>query len=224
MNFLKKFYPNNQGASPHMMFNFHQKCKDLQCKYGSLGNVPSDQANAVFIQQVMKILLSIGTLLPSIPKCFLSNEGDIARSNWGLWWSDCSVEKVKHCQGNGYDFGVFYAQDGHPAGMMYTMPYPWQVLCHSDLNSMDWQLKRKNTYGWVFCGPAGTNNNKKIVHFVHLFMIAELMWFAEFLLTSMSEISGRSMKDIKVVAMDGKIDQKSFCKTLTFFNSNIYQS
>ncbi len=31
-----------------MIFNFWLKCKDLQQKYGFLGNVPTYQANAVF--------------------------------------------------------------------------------------------------------------------------------------------------------------------------------
>ncbi len=71
---------------------------------------------------------------------------------------------------------------------------PYQVRqfhCYGDLVSLDWQLKRKNKYGWVFCGPAGTNNNKKLVRYAHTFMIAELIGFAEFLLSAMSEISGR---------------------------------
>lgn len=62
-----------------------------------------------------------------------------------------------------------------------------QFLWYGDVSSLDWQIKRKNMYGLVFCGPAGTNNNKKLVHFAHSFIIAELLGFAEFLLKSMSE-------------------------------------
>ncbi len=116
------------------------------------------------------------------------------------------MEKVKHHQRNGYDYQVFYAKDGCPAGMMYmTLYQTWQFLCYSVLVSLDWQLKRKNTYGWVFFGPDGTNNNKYLVHCAHSFMIADLIGFVEFHLTPMTEISGRSMKDIKVIAMYGKI-------------------
>ncbi len=50
-----------------------------------------------------------------------------------------------------------------------------QFLWYGDILSLDWQLKRKNSYGWVVCGPAGTNNNKKLVHFAHYFMMAESM-------------------------------------------------
>ncbi len=39
----------------------------------------------------------------------------------------------------------------------------------------------------------------------NIFMIADLIGFVEFHLTLMTEISGRSMKDIKVIAMDEKI-------------------
>ncbi len=28
------------------------------------------------------------------------------------------MEKVRQCQGNGYNYRVFYAGDGHPAGIM----------------------------------------------------------------------------------------------------------
>ncbi len=74
------------------------------------------------------------------------------------------MEKVKQCQDNRFDYRVFYAEDGRPAGMMYMTPYQIRpYLTYSDLSLLDWQLKRKNTYGWVFCGPAGTNNNKTIL-------------------------------------------------------------
>ncbi len=79
---------------------------------------------------------------------------------------------------------------------------------------MDWQLKRKNKYGWVFCGPAGSNNNKKLVHFAHSFMIAELLGFAEFLIKSMFQISGRMFDSVKVIAMDGKFDHGTFREAL----------
>ncbi len=130
---------------------------------------------------------------------------------------------MKQCQDNRFDYRVFYAEDGHPAGIMYMTPYQIrQYLRYSDLSSLDWQIKRKNTYCWVFCGPAGTNNNKKLVHFAHLFMIADLLRFAEFLLTSMSEISGQRMKDIKLIAMDGKFDSTSFRESMAgmFFYHN----
>ncbi len=45
-------------------------------------------------------------------------------------------------------------------------------------------------------------------------MIAELLGFAEFLLKSMSEISGQPLEDIKVIAMEGKFDQESFHEAL----------
>ncbi len=60
----------------------------------------------------------------------------------------------------------------------------------------------------------GTNNNEKLVHFAHAFMIAELLGFASFLLKSMSEISERALMDIKLIATDGKFDQDSFCEEL----------
>ncbi len=47
-NFLKQFYPESQVITPQMMFNLWLKYKDLQQKYGLLGNVPTDASNAVF--------------------------------------------------------------------------------------------------------------------------------------------------------------------------------
>ncbi len=47
-NFIKLFYPNSQVVTHQMMFDFHLKSKDLELKYGSLGNVPTDAANDVF--------------------------------------------------------------------------------------------------------------------------------------------------------------------------------
>ncbi len=51
---------------------------------------------------------------------------------------------------------------------------------------------------------------KKLFNFSHSFMKSELLGFAEFLLKSMSEISGWFLNDIKLIAMDGKFDQVSF--------------
>ncbi len=125
------------------------------------------------------------------------------------------MDKVKECQRNRYDYRVFYTDYSQPAGLMYMTLYQiWRFLQYGDLSSLDWQLKRKNTYRWVFCGPSGTNNTKRLVHFAHSFMIAGMMGFAAFLLTSMSEISGISLEGLKVIAMDGKFDHVSFYENL----------
>ncbi len=47
-NFLERFYPDSQAITPQMMFNVRLKCMDLQQKYSSLGEVPTDQANTAF--------------------------------------------------------------------------------------------------------------------------------------------------------------------------------
>ncbi len=47
-NFLKQFYPKFQAVTHQMMFNYSLKCKDLEMKFGYLGNVPTDHANAIF--------------------------------------------------------------------------------------------------------------------------------------------------------------------------------
>lgn len=44
--------------------------------------------------------------------------------------------------------------------------------------------------------------------------IVELLGFQEFILSSMSEISGRKMMDVKLIAMDGKFNEESFRETL----------
>ncbi len=74
---------------------------------------------------------------------------------------------------------------------------------------------QKEEYIWM--GILWSNWNKyqqKMVHFVHAFMIAELLGFASFLLKSMSEISRRTLTDIKLITMDGKFVQESFCEEL----------
>lgn len=53
-------------------------------------------------------------------------------------------------------------------------------------------------------------------------MIAELLEFSQFLLKSINEISERAVKDINVMAMDGKFNQESFCEALPgMFNTNV---
>ncbi len=63
----------------------------------------------------------------------------------------------------------------------------------------DWELKRKNHCGWVFYGPVATN-------FVHSFMIAETLDFAEILL--------RSMQDILIILMDKKCEEEGFWESI----------
>ncbi len=47
-NFIKHFYPNMQVVKHQMTSNFCLKWKDLKFKYGSLGSIPIDKANAFF--------------------------------------------------------------------------------------------------------------------------------------------------------------------------------
>ncbi len=49
------------------------------------------------------------------------------------------------------------------------------TFCHKrkghryyDVMALDWQIKRKNHYIWVFCGPTGTYGDYKIDHYSHL--------------------------------------------------------
>ncbi len=126
------------------------------------------------------------------------------------------MEMVKQCQENGYVYRVFYAEDGHPGGIVYMTPHQIRELFgYCDVSSLDWQLKRKIMYGWVFCGPVGTNNYKKLVSFHQYFMIVEILGFVEFLIKSMSKISGQALSDINLIEVDGKFDQDSFCDALS---------
>ncbi len=64
------------------------------------------------------------------------------------------MDEVKVFQGNRYDYMVLYVDDRWPAGLVYMTPYQIrQYLHYGDLLSLDWQLKRENMYGWVFCRP-----------------------------------------------------------------------
>ena len=202
-----------------MLFNFCLKCKDLQQKYGSLGNVPSDQANAVFDPSSLENAPEHWDTDPKYSAVFKQAMQEVLLGDINDFDGQIAVvkimEKVKLCRENGFDYRVYYADDNRPGGMMYMTPYQIrQFLCYGDLIALDSQLKRKNNFGWVFCGPAGTNNNKKLVHYAHSFMIAELLGFQEFVLLSMSEISGRKLSNVKLIAMDGKFDEESFRKTL----------
>ena len=214
-NFLKQYYPDSQAISPQMMFNFRLKCKDLELKYGSLGNVPPDKANKIFDPSSLESAPEHWDTNPIYSQTFKDAMQEVLIGPADEFNGQIAVvrimEKVKECQRDGFDYRVFYADDNRPAGMMYMTPYQIrQFLRYGDILALDCQLKRKNTYGWVFCGPAGTNNNKKLVHFAHAFMLG----FAEFLMKSMSEISRRPLSDIKLIAMDGKFDQYSFREVL----------
>ncbi len=207
-NFLKRFYLDSQEVTPTMVFNFHLKCKDLKLKYGCLGNVPTEQANAVFDPSSLENAPEHWDTNPKYSKVFKDATQEILLGPVENFDGQIAIvklmEKVIECQGNRYNYRVFYTDDRQPAGLMYMTLYQiQQFLQYGDLSSLDWQLKRKNTNRWVFCGHLGTNSNKRLVHFALSFMIAEL-GFAEFLLKSMSEISARSLEGLKVIAMDGK--------------------
>lgn len=218
-SFLKRFYPSSQVVTSTMIFNFRLKCVELQNTYGSLDNVPTEKAHAVFDPSSLESAQEYWDTNPIYSKVFKDAMQEVLVGPIDDFDGQIAIvkimEKVKQCQQNRFDYRVFYADDARPAGFMYMTPYQVrQYLRYGDLQALDFQLKRKNTYGWVFCGPAGTNNNKKLVHFAHAFMIAELLGFAEFLINSMNEISGRDNNDIKLIAMDGKFDEDSFRKSM----------
>ncbi len=214
-NFLKRFYPNSVDISHQMMFNFRLKCKELQQKFGSLQNVPTEQAHAVFDKASLENAPEHWDTNPIYSQVFKQTMQEVLLGSPEEFDGQIAIvkimEKVKLCRKKGFDYRVFYEEDQHPAGVMYMTPYQIrQFLCYRELLSLDWQLKRKNTYGCVISQSAGTNNNKKLVHFAHSFMIAELLGFANFLLKSICEISGRDINSTTLIAMDGKFDQESF--------------
>ncbi len=129
----------------------------------------------------------------------------------------------KQCQGNGLNDRVFCAKDENPTWTMYMTQYQIRrFLWHGNVCSLDWQLKRKNTYGRVLCGPAKTNNNNELVHFSYSFMIAELLGISEILLKSMSEISEKETENTMLIAMDGKCEHEAFHKTLPSLTITIF--
>ncbi len=84
---FKRFYPNTQEVSPQIMFNFLLKCKDLQCKYGSVNNVLSDQVDAAFNPSSLENAPEHWGNNHKYPQ--VSKEA-IQEILLGPWWSDCS--------------------------------------------------------------------------------------------------------------------------------------
>ncbi len=177
------------------MFNFCLKCKELWNKYDYLVNLPKDKADAVFDPEILEDAPEHWGTNPGYSQVFKESMQEVLLGSVKDFDRQIAIvkimEKVNQCQGNGYDYRVFYAEDGRPGVIMYMTPYQMrQFLLYGDVSSLDWQLKRKNTYGLVFCGPVGMNTNKKLVHFAHSLMITELLGFTAFLLKTISKISG----------------------------------
>ncbi len=125
--FLKQFYPDSQAITPQMMFNFHLKCKDLQQKYGSLGEVPTDQANIVFNPTSLENAPEHGDTNPIYSLVFKETMQVILLGYVEDFDGQIAIvkimEKVNQSQENEFDYRVFYAEDGRPAGLMYMTPF-----------------------------------------------------------------------------------------------------
>ncbi len=119
-NFLKQFYPNRQAVIHQMMFNFCLKCKDLEMKFGSLGNVSTDHANAIFDPASLENAPEHWDTDPKYSQVYKDAMQEILLGPVEDFDGQIAIikimEKVKECQGNRYDYRVFYTDDGRPAG------------------------------------------------------------------------------------------------------------
>ena len=83
-------------------------------------------------------------------------------------------------------------------------------LTSGDIVALDIQAKVKNMYGWGGCFPSGNNNNNKLQnHCDALTLVEEDRWYT-FVLKCMCEISGRSLESIKVLPVNGKLNENNF--------------
>jgi hypothetical protein len=215
-NFLKRFVPSSQVISAAMIFNFRVKCKMLRDKYGSLEAISHDDMQRVFDPSSMETAPEHWDSNPIFSKMFK----DAMRESMTIGDNENFdgklaivkiMEKVKESQDKDYNYKVYYDEEGRPSGIMHMTPYQVrQYIIYGDVFALDVQAKTKNTFGWVFCGPTGTNNNRKIVNFCHSFVIEESQDFYVFVLRAMSEFSGRPLSSILLIAVDGKLDEDSF--------------
>ncbi len=119
------------------------------------------------------------------------------------------MENVKIYQGNGYDYKIFYAEDGQLLGMMYMTSYQIsQFLWYKDLVALDWKLNRRTLMGG-YSTVQLVQTTTKIGSFCTF-----LLGFAKFLLKSMREISESNQEAMKLIAMETTTKIGSFCTFL----------
>ena len=76
------------------------------------------------------------------------------------------VEKIKEKQPKGYDFGIYYAINARPCGVMQMTPAQSRAFLRwGDLCAIDAQEKMKNLWGWVGTYPAGYIGNNKLQNY-----------------------------------------------------------
>ena len=126
------------------------------------------------------------------------------------------MQKVKECQTLGYDYHVFtHTSDSRPPGVLHMTPYQIKsFIRYEDVLAINGQAKRKNTFGWSYCGTGGKNNNNKLVNFNDNLVLAEGTEFFTFILRSMCRISGRPLHTIKIITVDGKLKEDLFRRLL----------
>lgn len=148
-NFLNWFHPDTLSITPQMIFVFCLKCKNLQQKYGSLGNVPTNKAKCFWFFNKSQELSRHWDTKTIYCQLFKDVVQEILLGSAEELGGQIAVvkimEKVKEYQENGYDYRVFYAEDGGQAEIMYMTLYQIRkFLLHGDLTALDWQLNMKH--------------------------------------------------------------------------------
>ena len=218
--YLQTQFPNSQRVDATMISNFRMKCRSLKLKYGDVEHIPGSEMKRVFepdsLEQIPEHFDSDPVFAEIWRKSMQEVLVGIGRDPTEEFAILKVMRKVKECQPLGYDYRVFtHSSDSRPSGVLHMTPYQIKsFIRYGDVLSIDGQAKRKNTFGWSYCGTGGKNNNNELVNFNDNLVLAEGTEFFAFILRAMCEISGRPLHTIKIITVDGKLEEDLFRRLL----------
>ena len=214
--YLQDLYPTTVKVTATMVANLRVKLKKINIEFPKSEDVPGSSLRRLFDPSSLEVAQENVFDDPVMAKIYEEAMVDQLIGDDPNDFALRSIcEAIKTTQNNGYDYRIYYGEDGRPRGVIQMTPAQRQKCQrYGDVMGIDAQLKRRNRLGWIYFSATGTNNNKKINNFIDSLTLSETDHFSVFAVRSMCSMAGRPLSTIKFIGVDGKANEIYLRKNL----------
>ena len=214
--YLQDLFPNSVHVTSLMVANLRAKLKKIHIVYPKSEDVPGSSLRKIFDPSSLEVAQENVFDDPIMANIYEEAMIEVLTGDDSKEFALKSImENIKSTQKNGYDYRIYYGDDGRPRGVLQMTPAQRNNFQrYGDVMSMDAQHKRRNRLGWIYFSASTTNNNNKIVNFCDCLTLSETDHFSVFAIKSICEMGGRNVSFIKYLGVDGKANE-------TYIRSNL---
>ena len=166
-NYLAPQLPSSFKVDSTFIFNFKMKMKRLEIKYCNKGGVPLAELRKIFHPKSLEEAPEFWYNDPCMEAIFRDAMMEVMEERVdGKTKIFVVMEKVKRAVASGYDYRIYYSDDGRPTGVLQMTPNQMHKFRrYGTVFSFDAQMKFKNTFGWVYVSFSGTNMSNVLDNF-----------------------------------------------------------